>query len=198
MTKFTDNLWSDIVKEHGPTLANADRPESGRSAGARLLRRPRVLAGSSLGMAGIAAGLVLALGGSTAAPAFAVTTQSNGSVLVQLSYVKNQDLPQVNAKLASMGTGEQITINMAPGAATVPGPVTCTAAAGTSGPTVKVLNGDNGTEVIKPGESGDNTAEGTFHLVQCTTSNIGSGNSGNTGAASAAHPPLMTATQISN
>ncbi len=32
---------------------------------------------------------------------------------------------------------------------------------------MKVLNGSNGTEVIRPGESGDNTAEGTFHLVSC-------------------------------
>ena len=35
MTKFTDNLWSDLVREHGPTLAHADRPEPGRA------RRPR-------------------------------------------------------------------------------------------------------------------------------------------------------------
>jgi hypothetical protein len=148
-----------------------------------LVRRPRRLfAGGTLGLAGVGAALVLALGGS-AAPAFAVTRDSNGSVLVHLDYVKNQDLGQVNAKLAAMGTGEQVTIYMAPGAATVSGPVTCTPTAGASGPTVKVLDGTNGTEVIAAGQSGGNTAEGTFHLNHCTVEPAGgSGNSGNTGA----------------
>ena len=49
MTKFTDNLWSDLAREHGPTLARADRPEPGRAR----RRRPRVLAGSTLGLAGV-------------------------------------------------------------------------------------------------------------------------------------------------
>ena len=59
---------------------------------------------------------------------------------------------------------------MATGPATVSGPVTCTPAPGassTSGPPVKVLVGTNGTEVISPGESAGNTAEGTFHLASC-------------------------------
>jgi hypothetical protein len=177
MSKFTDHLWSDLVREHGATLAEAHRP---RPARARVLRRPRILAGSSLGLAGIGAALVLILGGSAAPAAFAITTNSDGSVLVKLSYAANKNLPQVNQQLASMGTGEGITIYMASGAATTPGPVTCTRGAGVSGPTVRVLNGVNGTEVISPGESADNTAEGTFHLVRCvTSSNTRSGNTGN-------------------
>ena len=32
---------------------------------------------------------------------------------------------------------------------------------------MKVLEGTNGTEVISQGESGGNTAEGTFHLASC-------------------------------
>jgi hypothetical protein len=175
MSKFTDHLWSDLVREHGATLAQADRPEPAR---ARVLRRPRILAGSSLGLAGIGAALVLILGGSAAPAAFAITTQSDGSVQVQLSYT-NANLPQVNQKLASMGTGEAITIWMAPGSATAPGPVTCARGAGVSGPKVTVLVGSNGTEVIGPGQSGGNTAEGSFHLVRClTSSNTGSGNTG--------------------
>jgi hypothetical protein len=47
---------------------------------------------------------------------------------------------------------------------------------------VKVLVGQNGTEVIGPGQSGDNTAEGSFHLVRCiVSSDTGAGNGGNTG-----------------
>jgi hypothetical protein len=148
----------------------------------RAFQRPRVLAGSTLGLAGVGAALVLALSGSAAPPAYAITTNGDGSVLVKLNYNANQNLPQVNAKLAAMGTHEQITIYMAPGAAAASGPVTCSPAAGVSGPTVKVLVGKDGTEVIAPGQSGGNTAEGTFHLDRCTTtSDTGSANTGNTG-----------------
>jgi hypothetical protein len=179
MTKFTDNLWRDLVREHGATLAEADRPERGR---ARVLRRPRVLAGSSLGLAGVGAALVLALGGSTAAPAFAVTTNGDGSVLLHLNYNADQNLPGANAKLASMGVGEAVTIYMAPGAASTNGAVTCSMGTGANTP-VKVLVGADGTETIAPGQSAGNTAEGSFHLNRCVvSSDSGSGNSGNTGS----------------
>jgi hypothetical protein len=184
MTKFTDNLWSDLAREHGQTLADTDRPGPGRAGANRILRRPRILASSTLGVAGVGAALVLILGGSTAAPAFAVTKEGDGSVLVKLDYAKDQNLPQVNAKLVALGTGEQITIYMASGPASVGGPVTCTPTSGASGPSVKVLDGTNGTEVIAPGESAGNTAEGTFHLARCTVapaSDTGPG-TGNTGA----------------
>jgi hypothetical protein len=183
MSKFTDHLWRDLVQEHGPTLAHADRPEPGRS------RRPRILAGSTLGLAGVGVALVLALGGSAAPPAFAITTNGDGSVLVTLNYAQDLNLPQVNRRLTAMGTHEQITIYMASGTAPVSGAVTCTPGPGAGPPRtpVKVLVGTNGTEVIAPGESGGNTAEGTFHLDHCTVAPAtatgpGTGNTGNTGA----------------
>jgi hypothetical protein len=185
MSKFTDHLWRDLVREHGPTLARADRPEPARAG---VLRRPRILAGSTLGLAGVGAALLLVLsaGGAAAPPAFAITKQNDGSVLVKLNYAQNLNLPQVNQKLAAMGTHEEITIYMATGAAPAPGPVTCTRATGAaspSGPQVNVLNGPNGTEFIRPGESAGNTAEGTFHLDHCVvSSDTGSANSGNSGA----------------
>lgn len=148
-----------------------------------ILRRPRALAGGTLGLAGIATGLVLALGGTaaTAPAAFAVTRANDGAVQVELNYVSNQNLPQVDAKLAAMGTGEAVTIDMASGPATTPGPVTCTASGGVSGPTLKVLVGTNGTETIGPGQSAGNTAEGSFHLASCTA--VSSSAAGNSGAA---------------
>lgn len=185
MSKFADNLWQDLAREHGATLAHADRPEPARAR----VRRPRVLAGSTLGLAGVGAALVIALGGTAATtPAWAVTKTADGSVLVKLDYAQNQNLPQVNQKLAAMGTGEQIGIQMGTGPATVSGPVTCSRKSGASGPVVKVLVGKNGTEVIAPGESGGNTAEGTFHLISCTVAAAsdtgpGTGNTGNTGVA---------------
>jgi hypothetical protein len=171
MTRFTDNLWSDL-EEHGAALALADRPEPGRVP---LLRRPRVLASSTLGLAAVGAALALTLGASST-PAFAVTTSGSGSVLVTLS--QTLALPQANAKLTAMGIHEQISIQMASGAAAVSGPVTCTPAPGASkvpGPAVKVLVGTNGTEVIESG----NTGAGTWHLAAChVTDGTASGNTG--------------------
>ena len=175
MTKFTDHLWSDLAREHGATLAKADRPEPAR---APFLRRPRVLAGSTLGLAGAGTALALTLGASST-PAFAVTTSGDGSVLVTIN--QTTALPQANAKLTAMGIHEQITIYMASGAAAVSGSVTCTPAPGVSnlpGPPVKVLVGTNGTQVINSG----NTGAGTWHLAAChLTGDTGSGNTGNTG-----------------
>jgi hypothetical protein len=174
MTKFTENLWSDLAREHGATLALAERPGPGRS------RRPRVLAGSTLALAGAgtALGLVLSAAGST--PAFAVTRSSDGSILVQIN--ETNELPAAESKLAALGVHEGVVIYMQAGKATVTGPVTCTPAPGLSGPTVKVLVGTNGTQVIAPGASGDNTGVGTWHLNRCRlVADSGSGNAGNSG-----------------
>jgi len=163
-------------------LAREERADAVPAPRARRTRaRPRILAGGTLGLVGVGAALVLALGGTAATtPAFAITKSNDGSVLVHLNYTTDQNLPQVDQKLASMGIHENVGIRMAPGAATISGPVTCTPSPGVSGPTVKVLVGANGTEVIAAGQSAGNTAEGSFHLVSCvTSSNTGSGNTGN-------------------
>jgi hypothetical protein len=174
LQRFGDHLNRAAHRE----LSTPSRPVLAR------VRRPRLLAGSTLGLTGVGAALVLALSGSAAPPAFAVTRSTDGSVLVQLNYNTDQNLPQVNAKLAAMGTHEQIEIQMAPGAATANGAVTCTPEPGASGPPVKVLVGTNGTEVIAPGQSAGNTAAGSFHLVRCSTrSDTRSSNTGNTGTA---------------
>ena len=180
MSKFTDHLWRDLAREHGPTLAHAERPEPGRAGGARVLRRPRVLAGSTLGLAGVAAVLVLALGTSATPPAYAVTKHSDGSVTVQIN--STSSIVAANNKLAAMGIHEQFGIDMASGTAPVSGAVTCQPKPGesVSGPTVKVLVGKDGTESIHPGTTGSNTGVGTFHLAACYVSN-GTGYTGGTG-----------------
>jgi hypothetical protein len=158
------SITIDLAREHQAAHANRPGPRRAR------LPRPRLLAGSTLGLAGVGAALVLILGGSSAPPAYAVTRANDGSVLVRLNYGTDQNLPQVNQRLAELGTHEQIGIAMATGPARTDGAVTCTpvpGAASTSGPPVKVLVGANGTEVIGQGESAGNTAQGTFHLASC-------------------------------
>ncbi|MGI8715925.1 MAG: hypothetical protein ACR2NR_22640 [Solirubrobacteraceae bacterium] len=174
MSKFTDHLWRDLVREHGPTLAHADRPEPGQPR-----RRPRVLAVSTLGLAGVGAALVLALSGSATPPAYAVTTNGDGSVTVQID--RTSSIVAANNKLAAMGIHEQFGIDMASGPAPVSGAVKCQPKPGesVSGPTVKVLVGKDGTEVIHPA-TGGNTGVGTFHLAACYVSN-GTGYTGGTG-----------------
>jgi hypothetical protein len=183
MNRFRDNLWRDLVQEHGPALALADQPDPD-PARAGVLRRPRVLAGSTLGLAGVAAALLLALGGSAAPPAFAVTRQHDGSVLVKVN-VSETTQPWVQGadhKLAAMGIDEQIMVATQPGAATTDGAVSCTALGGANtpaGPRVNVLLGQGGTGVIPSG----NTGAGIVHLSGCVYyKSVTRGGSGNTGA----------------
>jgi hypothetical protein len=177
MSKFTEHLWSDLVQEHGPALAHAQRPGPG------LVRRPRVLAGSTLALAAVGVALAFGLTATGSTPAFAVTKSSDGSVLVKINQLRS--LPDANNKLTQMGIHEQVIIYMASGPAAVRGPVICTPAHGVSnlpGPPLKVLIGTNGTEVIAPGTTGDNTGVGTWHLRYCNvTGDAGSGSTGNTG-----------------
>jgi hypothetical protein len=169
-------LFARIVAERGdPRLL-----EVGRTTRLWAHPRPRVLAGGTLGVAGVAVALAVALGGSTTPPAFAITRSGDGSVLVKINRLES--LPDANRKLASMGIDERVTIYMATGPAALSGPVTCTRAPGSnrSGPPLKVLVGKDGTEVISPGQTAGNTGTGVYHLDHCVVA--GSGNTGNTGA----------------
>lgn len=151
-------------------------------------RRPRILAGSALGLAAAAAALTLALSGAASAPAFAVTTEADGSVLVTLNTNPLGVASQLAAKLAAMGIGEEIEVATAPGPATVSGPVSCQpgTAPGTpagvpstpAGPPVEVLLGTDGTLTIPSG----NTGAGTVHVSNCIyyTTPQSSSNSGTT------------------
>jgi hypothetical protein len=164
-------LFERIVAEPGdPRLVEG---RSSRLLGQRARRwtraRRRVLAGSMLGIAGVAAALVLALSGSAAPPAFAITRNGDGSGVV---FIKNaQWLADVNRKLIAMGFHEQITIYLAagPAAASARGPVACTPAPGAdlSGPGLAVWLGtpvvgvDGGVKVITV------VAAATYHLNRC-------------------------------
>jgi hypothetical protein len=197
MTKFTDNLWSDLAREHGAALEQTGRPKTGRT------RRPssRAIAGGTLAVAAVAAAVTVGLtstGGSTPAgsttaggvtkvvtAAYTITEESNGSVLVQVN--QEQSIVAADAKLSSMGIHEKVSVFPKPGAATVSGPVTCTPVDGAAKQeSVQVLLGTNGTEVIASGTTGGNTGVGTWHLASCVVFPAGyKGNSGpgNTGAA---------------
>jgi hypothetical protein len=195
MTKFTDHLWSDIMQEHGPAIANASRPGPGR------VRRPRAIAGGTLALAvaGTALGLGLTSTGGTAASttggttvvtaAYTITTHSNGSILVKMG--DQESVNALNQKLNAM-IQEEVVLRFEPGAAPVSGPVTCTPGEpNMKGPQVKILLGTDGTQVIAPGATVSNTGEGTWHIGTCSvipTADIGKGGTGNTGSGSSIRP----------
>jgi hypothetical protein len=99
MSKFTDRLWREIVREHGADLRELERPSAGRGRAGRM---PRVLAGTGLvGVAGLGAVLAIVLGSAGATPAFAVTHNSDGSYSVAVS--KLEAIPFANARLRALG-----------------------------------------------------------------------------------------------
>jgi hypothetical protein len=167
MTKFTDHLWSDLMQEHGTEIANASRPRQSR------IRHPRAIAGGTLALAvaGTALGLGLTSTGSTTGStsvqtaAYTITTHSNGSILVKMH--DQETVNAVNQQLEAM-VKEYAILDFKPGPAPVSGPVTCTPGVpNMGGPQVQVLLDADGTQVIAPGTTGDNTGVGTWHIGSC-------------------------------
>lgn len=148
-------------------IAEPPDPRPARTAPKRPARKWTGLAGSTLGLAGVGAAVVLALSGSAAPPAFAITRSSNGSVLVRISRLES--LPVANQKLAAMGIHEQVTIFMARGPATLKGPVACRPAPGArvSGPPLRVLIGADGTDNYGPARTPGVVGVDTYHLDHC-------------------------------
>ena len=109
MSNFEDQLWSQLVRERGEQMRAAPRATAALASSvtatrpatrrALRLRRPALLTGSALGIAGLATAGVLAL--TSASPAFAVTKNPDGTVAITLSDLS--DLPALNQKLAQDG-----------------------------------------------------------------------------------------------
>jgi hypothetical protein len=184
MTKFTERLWHDLIQEHGDALAQAGT-EPGLARRSR--RRPRVIAASTLAVAAAAAAVTVGLtspgstapiGTKTVTDAFTITQNSN-SVLVQIN--DKESINVANQKLNAL-IKEQVVLSMASGPAPVSGPLTCASGEkGMQGPQVKVLLGSDGTQVIAPGTTADNTGVGTWHMTGCSvypTADMGTGGTG--------------------
>jgi hypothetical protein len=87
--------------------------------------RPRLFAGGTLGLAGVGAAVLLALGGSAAtAPAYAITQKDNGTVLVKFNFGRHSDFVHADQQLTAK-YHEEILVSTAPGPATVKGPLNC-------------------------------------------------------------------------
>jgi len=95
MSKFEDHLWGEFVREHGDDLAQLNSPASGHR-----LRRRGLVAGAGLGLAGGVTALAIILS-ATSTPAFAVTSNPNGTVTVTINQIAG--VPGANTELAALG-----------------------------------------------------------------------------------------------
>lgn len=101
MSKFEDHLWREFVHEHGDDLAKLTRSAVGHNLG-----RPSLIVGGGLALAGGATALALALGATSALPAFAVTRHHNGTVTVTIRSARG--IAGANAELHQLGIRAQV------------------------------------------------------------------------------------------
>src|SRR5580658_565754 len=102
MSEFEENLWREVMHEHGEDLARAARPMVTPRWGVR----PRLLAGTTAGLAAAGASTALLLGATASSPAFAVTRNANGTVTVKL--IRLSGISGANRALAAMGVRAKI------------------------------------------------------------------------------------------
>jgi hypothetical protein len=107
MTKFADELFGDLMREHGSTLAHTRPPAPRRHVQAR--RTLLVTGAGCLAVAGTASALV-ASGGS---PAYAVTKNPNGTIT--LDVYQKSGIPGANAKLRQLGASQVVVVPVGAG-----------------------------------------------------------------------------------
>jgi hypothetical protein len=105
MSRFKDRLWADLVRAYGADLAQMTQPP------AQPRRRPRILAGTGIGLAAAGATVAVVLGTAGTVPAFAVIRNHDGSVTVSISRLEG--IPAANAKLAALGYRARVVQVMA-------------------------------------------------------------------------------------
>ena len=151
-----------------------------------------------MGLAGIGAAVLFALSGTAAtSPAYAITQNGDGTVLLKINFGGRNTLWAADRKLmdryhevanfyTAAPSSDPSSGDLAPGPSTNPAPIACTPIGDPkpSGPQVKILIGKDNTLVVPSGNTGGG---GTMHLVSCQSyvddpgGNSGTGNSGNTG-----------------
>jgi hypothetical protein len=112
MTKFADELFDDLMREHGPTLARTSVPTAPKR---HLATRPVLLtAGAGALAVAATAGALAAAGGTTApvtaggTPAYALTTHPNGAVT--LAVYQKSGIAEANAKLRQLGDDRVVVV----------------------------------------------------------------------------------------
>jgi hypothetical protein len=96
MTRFADQLFDDLMREHGPALA---RTTVATAPKRHITARPVLMTAGAGGVAAAVAAGVLAAGGGT--PAYAVTTHADGTVT--LAVYQASGIAGANSQLHELG-----------------------------------------------------------------------------------------------
>ena len=109
MTKFADQLFDDLMREHGPALAHTKplEPHKRRVA----TRRTLLAGGGTLALA--AAAVIATLVGGSATPAYAVTKNPDGTIT--LAVYQKSGIAGINARLRQLGDSRVIVVPVEPG-----------------------------------------------------------------------------------
>lgn len=100
MTKFADQLYEDLMREHGAELRSVPEPGAAAVRSRRRAARPAWLTAGLLTATAAAAGGFVLFGGA-ASPAYAVTRNANGTVSVAVKQASAIDA--ANARLKAIG-----------------------------------------------------------------------------------------------
>jgi len=115
MTNFADQLFDDLMREHGPALAR-----TGPAAHPRrpiTTRRTLLAGGGTLAVAGAIAGTLVT---GTGTPAYAVTKNPDGTIT--LAVHQRSGIAQANARLRQLGDGQVVVVPVAAGCPKPPPP----------------------------------------------------------------------------
>jgi hypothetical protein len=103
MTKFADLLFDDLMREHGPALAQARPPAHPQRRARR--RRALLAGGGTLAVAAAIAGILVAGRGS---PAYAVTKNPDGTIT--LAVYRTSGIAGANARLRQLGDKQVVVV----------------------------------------------------------------------------------------
>jgi hypothetical protein len=104
MTRFADQLFDDLMRDHGSTLAHTRVPAAQRR---HLAARPAIMAAGAGGLAVAATvGSLVATGGGT--PAYAVTRNPDGTVT--LAVYQESGIAGANAQLQRLGDDRVVVV----------------------------------------------------------------------------------------
>ncbi|MEV1069249.1 hypothetical protein [Streptomyces sp. NPDC050263] len=137
MTKFADQLFADLMQEHGPTLQYTQPPAPATRRGSR----PMWLTAGALATAGVAATTMVTLTGSS--PAYAVTQNADGTVTVRVGWPSG--MAGANAKLHNLGL-PVVAVPVRSGCTGID--VLAKAAAGHQAANVTAATGDDGSVTV--------------------------------------------------
>ena len=108
MTKFSDQLFDDLMREHGPALAHTRPPAHPKR---QITARQALLAGGgTLAVTAAIAGTLVATSG---APAYAVTKNPDGTIT--LAVYQTSGIAGANARLRQLGDKQVVVVPVKPG-----------------------------------------------------------------------------------